>query len=35
LREGEQRNARLTKVILVDTGQELGTAYQDLDLQRH
>ena len=34
LREGEQRNARLTKVRLVDTGQELGTAYQDLDLVR-
>jgi hypothetical protein len=34
LREGEQKNARLTKVTLVDTGQQLGTAYQDLDLVR-
>jgi hypothetical protein len=34
LREGEQRNARLTKVTLVDTGQELGTAYRDFDLVR-
>jgi hypothetical protein len=35
LRAGEQRNARLTKVTVVDTGQELGTAYQDLDLRRN
>jgi hypothetical protein len=32
LRQGEQKNARLTKVTLVDTGLELGTAYRDLDL---
>jgi len=34
LREGVGKNARLTKVTLVDTGQELGTAYLDLDLVR-
>jgi hypothetical protein len=34
LREGEQHNARLTRVTVLDTGLELGTAYQDLDLVR-
>ena len=34
MREPGQRNARLTKVTLVDTGQELGTSYLDLDLRR-
>jgi Family of unknown function (DUF6152) len=34
LREGDQKNARLVRVTLTDTGQELGTAYQDLDLVR-
>ena len=34
LREGVEKNARLTKVTLLDTGQELGTAYLDLDLVR-
>jgi len=34
LREGGEKSARLTKVTLLDTGQELGTAYLDLDLQR-
>jgi len=34
LREGHEKSARLTKVTLLDTGQELGTAYLDLDLQR-
>jgi hypothetical protein len=34
MREPGQRNARLTKVTLVDTGQELGTTYLDLDLRR-
>ena|SRR5450631_2395514 len=34
LREGEQRSARLTRVTVLDTGLELGTAYQDLDLVR-
>jgi Family of unknown function (DUF6152) len=34
LREGDQKNARLVRVTLTDTGQQLGTAYQDLDLVR-
>jgi Family of unknown function (DUF6152) len=34
MREPGQRNARLTKVTLVDTGQELGASYLDLDLRR-
>jgi hypothetical protein len=34
LRDGVGTNARLTKVTLLDTGQELGTAYLDLDLVR-
>ena len=34
LREGDQKSARLTKVTLVDTGQELGSAYLDSDLVR-
>jgi hypothetical protein len=34
LRDGVGKIARLTKVTLVDTGQELGTAYLDLDLVR-
>jgi uncharacterized protein DUF6152 len=34
LREGDQKNARLVRVTLTDTGQELGTSYQDLDLVR-
>ena len=34
LREGDQKSARLTKVTLVDTGLELGTAYIDADLVR-
>jgi Family of unknown function (DUF6152) len=34
MREPGQRSARLTKVTLVDTGQELGATYLDLDLRR-
>jgi hypothetical protein len=34
IREPGQRNARLIKVTLVDTGQELGATYLDLDLRR-
>jgi hypothetical protein len=34
MREPGQRNARLVKVTLVDTGQELGATYLDLDLRR-
>lgn len=34
LREGDRKNARLTKVTNVDTGQVLGTGYLDLDLAR-
>jgi len=29
-----QRNARLNKVTLVDTGQKLGATYLDPDLRR-
>jgi hypothetical protein len=32
-REGREKSARLVKVTLIDTGQELGTAYLDLDLR--
>jgi Family of unknown function (DUF6152) len=32
-REGREKNARLVRVTLIDTGQELGTAYLDLDLR--
>jgi hypothetical protein len=32
-REGRERSARLVRVTLIDTGQELGTAYLDLDLR--
>ena len=34
MREPGQRNARLIKVTVVDTGQELGASYLDLDLRR-
>jgi Family of unknown function (DUF6152) len=34
MKEAGQRNARLNKVTLVDTGQELGATYLDLDLRR-
>jgi len=34
LRESDRRSARLTKVTVLDTGQELGTAYRDFDLVR-
>jgi hypothetical protein len=34
MKEPGQRNARLNKVTLVDTGQELGATYLDLDLRR-
>jgi hypothetical protein len=31
-RDGREKSARLVRVTLLDTGQELGTAYLDLDL---
>jgi hypothetical protein len=34
MKEPGQRNARLNKVTVVDTGQELGATYLDLDLRR-
>jgi Family of unknown function (DUF6152) len=34
MKEAGQRNARLNKVTLLDTGQELGATYLDLDLRR-
>jgi|SRR5262245_9385711 len=34
MKEPGQKNARLNKVTLVDTGQELGATYLDLDLRR-
>ncbi len=34
MKEAGQRNARLNKVTLIDTGQELGATYLDLDLRR-
>jgi hypothetical protein len=34
LREPGLPNARLIKVLLLDTGRELGTSYLDLDLRR-
>jgi hypothetical protein len=34
MKEPGQRNARLNKVTLLDTGQELGATYLDLDLRR-
>src|SRR5262249_35922938 len=34
MKEPAQRNARLHKITLVDTGQELGATYLDLDLRR-
>ena len=34
MKEAGQRNARLNKVTLVDTGQQLGATYLDLDLRR-
>jgi hypothetical protein len=34
MKEPGQRNARLSKVTVVDTGQELGATYLDLDLRR-
>jgi hypothetical protein len=34
MKEPGQRNARLNKVTLVDTGRELGATYLDLDLRR-
>jgi hypothetical protein len=32
--ERGEKNARLVRVTLIDTGQELGTAYLDLDLKQ-
>jgi hypothetical protein len=32
-RESREKSARLVRVTLIDTGQELGTAYLDLDLR--
>jgi hypothetical protein len=32
-RDGREKSARLVRVTLLDTGQELGTAYLDLDLR--
>jgi hypothetical protein len=34
MREAGQRNGRLNKVTLVDTGEVLGATYLDLDLRR-
>lgn len=34
IREGRDKSGRLLKVTLLDTGQELGATYLDLDLQR-
>jgi hypothetical protein len=34
LKEGSEKSARLVRVTLIDTGQELGTAYVDLDLRQ-
>jgi hypothetical protein len=34
MKEPGQHNARLNKVTLLDTGQELGATYLDLDLRR-
>jgi hypothetical protein len=34
LKDGRERSARLVRVMLIDTGQELGTAYVDADLRR-
>jgi uncharacterized protein DUF6152 len=34
MKEPGQRNARLNKVTILDTGQELGATYLDLDLRR-
>jgi hypothetical protein len=31
--QGREKNARLVKVTLIDSGQELGTEYLDLDLR--
>jgi hypothetical protein len=33
-REAREKSARLVRVTLIDTGQELGTAYLDLDLRQ-
>jgi Family of unknown function (DUF6152) len=33
-RESREKSARLVRVTLIDTGQELGTAYLDLDLKQ-
>ena len=33
-RDGSEKSARLVRVTLIDTGQELGTAYLDLDLKQ-
>jgi hypothetical protein len=32
--QSREKSARLVKVTLLDTGQELGTAYLDIDLRR-
>jgi len=32
-RDGREKSARLVRVTLLETGQELGTAYLDLDLR--
>jgi hypothetical protein len=34
LKEGRDKSARLVRVTLIDTGQELGTAYIDADLRQ-
>jgi Family of unknown function (DUF6152) len=34
LKEGREKSARLVRVMLIDTGQELGTAYIDADLRQ-
>jgi hypothetical protein len=34
MKEAGQHNARLNKVTVIDTGQELGATYLDLDLRR-
>jgi hypothetical protein len=34
IKEPGQRNGRLNKVTLVDTGEVLGASYLDLDLRR-
>jgi hypothetical protein len=34
LKDGNEKSARLVRVTLIDTGQELGTAYVDADLRQ-